>query len=146
MVHLFTCSGTFELITVFLRSSVLQVLCYTLIHTLYFREAFFLRLPTYRHVNCAPYRGVSSLLVLGEDCPCNTCLTSPRGCEAPPQPTCKNTENFILLWNTTQGYTVLNIDLWTLVLVERPSDTIVPGYINTHTHTKLNLWARLEDK
>lgn len=41
---------------------------------------------------------------------------------------------------------MLNIDFRTLVPVEPPSDTIVPAYINTQTHTKQNLLAKFEEK
>lgn len=86
---------------------------------------------------CPTQRKTFSLLVLGEARPCITCYTSWRKDVLSHSPV-PDLHKSILLWNTTQALTVLNIDL-TIELVpctERPSDTIVPVYIYTDNHTE----------
>lgn len=104
--------------------------CTTLLHTLFCHETSSLRVSIHRHVNWAPYREISSLLVLREACPCSTCYDSQRGCPLTHQPPTytQQCRKPIHHWNKTQGYTVLYIDLRTLVPADRPSDTIVTGY------------------
>lgn len=56
-----------------------------------------------------------------------------------PQPTHNNTEKNLYTTETKHRDIELYIDLRALVPVERLSDTIVLGYNNTYTHTKLKL-------
>lgn len=101
-----------------------------------------LRFSIHRRVNCAPYRESSSLLILGEAPSLqHLLLFTKRMSSLPLAPNLHTTiqTTYTPLKHSTGIYTVLNIDLCTLVPVERPSDTIVPQCINTHSHTKLNL-------
>lgn len=101
--------------------------CTTWLHTLFCLETPFLRFSIHGHVNWAPYREISSLLVLGEACPCSTGYTG-RLSSHPSTPNQHTTmQKAYMPLKQNKRFTVLYIDLWTVVPVEPSSDTIVTG-------------------